>query len=35
MQVMLSKQMPPYRVQINDVLSIRVKALDQAISRDV
>jgi len=28
-QVMLSKQLPPYRVQINDVLSIRIKALDQ------
>jgi len=30
-QVMLSKQLPPYRVQINDVLSIRIKALDQAL----
>lgn len=29
--VMLSKQLPPYRVQINDVLSIRVKALDQEL----
>lgn len=30
-QVLLSKQLPPYRVQINDVLSVRVKALDQAL----
>jgi polysaccharide export outer membrane protein len=30
-QVMLSKQLPPYRVQINDVLSIRIKALDQSL----
>jgi len=30
-QALLSKQLPPYRVQINDVLSIRVKALDQAL----
>ncbi len=30
-EVLLSKQLPPYRVQINDVLSIRVKALDQAL----
>ena len=29
--LMLSKQLPPYRVQINDVLSIRVKALDQEL----
>lgn len=29
--ILLSKQLPPYRVQINDVLSIRVKALDQDI----
>ena len=29
--VLLSKQLPPYRVQINDVLSIRIKALDQEI----
>lgn len=27
----LNKQLPPYRVQINDVLSIRIKALDQAL----
>ncbi|MGB0897341.1 MAG: polysaccharide biosynthesis/export family protein [Flavobacteriaceae bacterium] len=30
-ELMLSKQLPPYRVQINDVLSIRVKALDQEL----
>jgi len=30
-EVLLSKQLPPYRLQINDVLSIRVKALDQAL----
>jgi len=30
-EVLLSKQLPPYRVQINDVLSIRIKALDQEI----
>ena len=30
-EVLLSKQLPPYRVQINDVLSIRIKALDQAL----
>lgn len=30
--VMLSKQLPPYRLQINDVLSIRVKALDQELA---
>ncbi|PHS09012.1 MAG: sugar transporter [Kordia sp.] len=30
-QVLLSKQLPPYRVQINDVLSVRIKALDQAL----
>lgn len=30
-QVMLSKQLPPYRLQINDVLSIRIKALDQEL----
>lgn len=30
-QVMLSKQLPPYRVKINDVLSIRIKALDQSL----
>ncbi|MFD0962628.1 polysaccharide biosynthesis/export family protein [Pseudofulvibacter geojedonensis] len=27
----LNKQLPPYRVQINDVLSIRIKALDQKL----
>lgn len=31
-ELMLSKQLPPYRVQINDVLSIRVKALDQELA---
>ena len=31
-QALLSKQLPPYRVQINDVLSIRVKVLDQALA---
>ena len=31
-EVLLSKQLPPYRVQINDVLSIRVKALDQELA---
>ena len=25
----LSKMPPPYRVQINDILSIRIKVLDQ------
>jgi len=30
-EVLLSKQLPPYRLQINDVLSIRIKALDQAL----
>ena len=30
-QMLLSKQLPPYRLQINDVLSIRIKALDQAL----
>ncbi len=30
-QVLFSKQLPPYRVQINDVLSIRIKALDQSL----
>ncbi len=30
-EVMLTKQLPPYRLQINDVLSIRVKALDQEL----
>ncbi len=30
-ELMLSKQLPPYRLQINDVLSIRVKALDQEL----
>ena len=27
--VLINKQLPPYRVQINDMLSVRVKALDQ------
>lgn len=27
----LNKQLPPYRVQINDILSIRIKALDQKL----
>ena len=30
-RLLLSKQLPPYRVQINDVLSIRIKALVQAL----
>lgn len=30
--VLLSKQLPPYRVQINDLLSVRVKALDQELA---
>ena len=29
--MLLEKKQPPYRVQVNDVLSIRVKALDQAL----
>lgn len=30
-KVLLSKQLPPYRVQINDFLSIRIKALDMEL----
>ena len=30
-EILLAKQQPPYRVQINDILSIRIKALDQAL----
>lgn len=30
-ELAMSKQLPPYRVQVSDVLSVRVKALDQAL----
>ena len=33
--MLLEKKQPPYRVQVNDVLSIRVKALDQALVGNV
>lgn len=30
-EIILNKQVPPYKVQIGDALSIRIKALDQAL----